>query len=273
MKYILFCILLIFTLSVKAQEHKLVKLWETDSIIDLPESVLLDTDRHILYASQMGINPNDKDRIGGVAKISLDGKDIDTNWISGLNSPKGLGRYKDKLYAADLTDVDVIDIDESKVIKIIPIDSAKFLNDITVSDDGIVYVSDSQTHKIHRIENGIPTIYLENINGVNGLKAIGNDLYIAGGKTIWKADSKKELTKVTELPNGIDGVEPVGNGDFIYSSWGGYIYYGNKNGTNELLLDTHLEKKNSADINYDPVKHILYVPTFWKKSVAAYRLE
>ena len=99
------------------------------------------------------------------------------------------------------------------------------------------------------------------------------NLYIAGGKTIWKANAKKELTKVTELPNGIDGVEPVGNGDFIYSSWGGYIYYGNKNGKNELMLDTHKEKINSADINYDPVHHILYVPTFWKKSVAAYRLE
>jgi hypothetical protein len=273
MKYILFSIIAMLAWNVKAQEHKLTKLWETDGIIDLPESVLLDTDRHILYASQMGINPNDKDGIGGIAKISLDGKNVDTGWISGLNSPKGLGRYKNKLYAADLTDVDVIDIDKGKVIKIIPIDSAKFLNDITVSDEGIVYVSDSQTHKIHRIENDIPELYLENIDGVNGLKAIGTDLYIAGGKTIWKADPKKEMTKVTELPNGIDGVEPAGNGDFLYSSWGGYIYYGNKDGRNELLLDTHLEKINSADINYDPIKHILYVPTFWKKSVAAYRLE
>jgi len=273
MKYILIAILFIFTLNVRAQKHKLIKLWETDSIIDLPESVLLDSTRHVIYASQMGINPNDKDGIGGIAKISLNGKDIDTSWITGLNSPKGLGRYNNKLYAADLTDVDVIDIDKSKVEKIIPIEGAKFLNDITVSEDGIVYVSDSQTHKIHRIENGIPAVYLENIDGLNGLKVIGTDLYIAGGKIIWKADSKKKLTKVTELPNSIDGVEPVGNGDFLYSSWGGYIYYGSKDGTNELLLDTHIEKKNSADINYDPAKHILYIPTFWKKSVAAYRLE
>ena len=273
MKYFLFCVVILLPITVQAQKHKLVKLWETDNVIDLPESVLLDTVRNILYASQMGINPDDKDGIGGIAKISLDGENVDTSWISGLNSPKGLGRYKNKLYAADLTDVDVINIDKSKVEQIIPIDSAKFLNDITVSDAGVVYVSDSQTGKIYRIEKDVPMLYLENIKGVNGLKAIGEDLYIAGGKTIWKADSKKRLTKVTELPNGIDGVEPVGNGDFLYSSWGGYIYYGNKDGTNELLLDTHLEKKNSADINYDPVKHILYIPTFWKKSIATYRLE
>ena len=272
MKYIVFMLLLL-TIFTLAQEHKLVKLWESDNIIDLPESVLLDSTRQILFASQMGINPNDKDGIGGIAKISLDGKNVDTSWISGLNSPKGLGRYKNKLYAADLSDVDVIDIDKGKVIKIIPIDGAKFLNDITISDKGIVYVSDSKTHKVHSIENYFPTVYLENIDGVNGLKAIGTDLYIAGGKTIWKANSKKVLTKVTELPNAIDGVEPVGNGDFIYSSWSGYIYYGNKNGSNKLLLDTHKEKVNSADINYDPNNHILYVPTFWKKSVVAYKLE
>ena len=93
MKSILF-ILLILPLCIFAQGHKLFKLWETKHIIDLPESVLLDTARHILYASQMGINPDDKDGIGGVAKISLDGKNVDTNWISGLNSPKGLERLK-----------------------------------------------------------------------------------------------------------------------------------------------------------------------------------
>ena len=272
MKSILF-ILLILPLCIFAQGHKLFKLWETKHIIDLPESVLLDTARHILYASQMGINPDDKDGIGGVAKISLDGKNVDTNWISGLNSPKGLGMFKNKLYAADLSDVDVIDINQGKLIKIIPIEGAKFLNDITVSDDGIVYVSDSKTHRVHRIKDYVPSLYLENIDGVNGLKAIGTDLYIAGGKTIWKANAKKELTKVTELPNGIDGVEPVGNGDFIYSSWGGYIYYGNKNSKNELMLDTHKDKINSADINYDQVNRILYVPTFWNKSVVAYKLE
>lgn len=264
---------MIIAWNVKAQQHKLTKLWETDGVIDVPESVLLDEEMNILFVSQMGINPDDKDGIGGIAKLSLEGKVIDSNWVSGLNAPKGLGKYKNELYAADLTDVAVIDIAEGKVKQIIPIEGAKFLNDVTVDNKGIVYVSDSRTGKIHRIENGTPTVYFEDIKGVNGLKAIGTDLYIAGGKTIWKANSKKELTKVIELPNGIDGVEPVGNGNFLYSSWKGFIYYGNKEGTHELLLDTHLEEKNTADIDYDPEKRILYIPTFWKKSVAAYRLD
>ena len=273
MKYFITSLLVIIAASAISQENRLVKLWETDTIVDLPESVLLDKEENILYASEMGVNPNDKDGTGGIAKINLDGKVIQSNWISELNSPKGLGRYKNKLYAADLTDVVVIDIPKGKVKKVIPIEGAKFLNDITITSKGVIFVSDSKTRKIHMIKNGKPSVYLMDIKGVNGLKSIGTDLYIAGGKTIWKANAKKELTKVIELPNGIDGVEPVGNGDFLYSSWAGYIYYGKQDGTYELLLDTHEEKKNSADIDFDPESGILYVPTFWKKTVAAYQLK
>ena len=273
MKKILILVLLSgVSFNLKAQ-HSLLKLWETDSVINLPESVLPDVMSKILYVSIMGNNPNDKDGIGGVAKISPEGKILDPNWIQGLNSPKGLARMGNLMYAADLTDVVVIDISKGKIQRKIAIDSTKFLNDISVSDKGIVYVSDSKTKRIYRIENNIPILYIENLNGVNGLKAIGDDLYIIAGKNFWKANTEKELTKIAELPNGGDGLEPVGNGDFLFSCWGGYIYYVYASGKYELLLDTHLEKKNTADIGYDPVKRIVYIPTFYKKSVMAYQLK
>lgn len=271
-KYIILSIALAFGLSVKAQ-HQLIKLWETDSVINLPESVLPDTRAKILYVSVMGNNPNDKDGIGGVAKVSLEGKIIDHNWIQGLNAPKGLARHGNTLYAADLTDVVVIDMVKAKVIRKIPIENTHFLNDITVNQEGTVYVSDSRTKRIYEIKSNIPVLYLDSISGVNGLKAIGNDLYIVAGKNILKADIHKKLTKIAELPYGGDGLEPVGNGDFLFTSWGGYVYYVYANGKYDLLLDTHLEKKNTADLGYDPVKRILYIPTFYKKSVMAYQLK
>ncbi|TZF85054.1 ATP-binding protein [Pedobacter sp. BS3] len=255
-----------------AQHHTIVKLWETDSVVNLPESVLPAKEGY-LFASQMGNNPNDKDGIGGIAKISLTGKMLNADWITGLNAPKGLGRFGNTLYAADLDEVVAIDIERGKVIKKIPVEGAKFLNDITIDDKGIVYVSDSRTKKIHRIENGMVSTYLENIAGVNGLKSIGSDLYIAAGKYLKKADKNRELTQLAELPQGGDGLEPVGNGDFLWSAWAGYLYYVYADGHYDLLLDTHLEKKNTADIAYDPVRKIIYVPTFWKKSVMAYQLK
>jgi len=271
-KYFGLAFIMALSISIKAQ-HSLEKIWETDSVVNLPESVLPDIKNKILYVSVMGNNPNDKDGIGGVAKIGLDGKVIDLNWITGLNAPKGLTRIGNLMYAADLTDVVVIDIAKGKVTLKIPIDSAKFLNDITVSDKGIVYVSDTRTKRIHKVEKNIASLYMENVNSVNGLKAIGNDLYIAGGKTIWKADAQKKLTAIAELPYGGDGLEPIGNGDFLFTSWGGYVYYVYADGKYDLLLDTHLEKKNTADLGYDPVKSILYIPTFYKKTVMAYQLK
>jgi hypothetical protein len=44
-------------------------------------------------------------------------------------------------------------------------------------------------------------------------------------------------------------------------------------GTKELLLDTHNEKSNTADISYDASTKTVFVPTFFKKSVVAYQLQ
>ncbi|QEC80394.1 ATP-binding protein [Mucilaginibacter ginsenosidivorax] len=255
-----------------AQTHQLEKLWETDTVIRVPESVLPDFKKGILYVSEIDGNPNAVDGKGGVAKITVDGKIINLDFTTGLNAPKGLGRFGSELYVADLSEVVVIDINTGKVKSKIAIDSAKALNDITVNDKGIVYVSDSKTKKIHRIENGRSITFLTNVSGVNGLKAIGTDLYILGGQKFMKADSQGNLTQITMLSCGGDGLEPVGNGDFLVTCWSGHIFYVTTDGKIETLLDTQEQKINTADLAYDTVKHILYVPTFWAKKVMAFKL-
>lgn len=269
MKYLLSAVLAMITIATSAQ-HKIEKLWETDAIVAVPESVL--PEQNILFVSLIDGGGWDVDGIGGVGKLSLDGKDYDSTWITGLNAPKGLGKFGNRLYAADISEVVVIDISKGKVEKKIPIEGASGLNDITVSNKGTVYVSDSKTSIVWRIQNDKPVVYLENIKGANGLKAIGNDLIFAEGKNLMKADAKKKITKLAEVPEGIDGIEPAGNGDFIASSWIGYLYYVKANGQFETLLDTHAEKKNIADIGYDPAKKIIYIPSFMGKTVAAYKL-
>ncbi|WP_316746336.1 ATP-binding protein [Pedobacter gandavensis] len=271
-KYCFLTAMVFLSISLKAQQQ-LVKIWETDSVVNMPESVLHDPKANILYVSIMGNGPDEKDGIGGIGKMQPDGKVINLDWVTGLNAPKGLAKFGNLLYAADLTEVVVIDIAKAKVIRKIPIENTKFLNDITVSDKGIVYVSDTRMKKIFKIEKNVPSLYMDSLNGVNGLKAIKKDLYILAGKQFLKADENKKITQIAVLPAGGDGLEPVGNGDFICSSWGGYIYYVTSDGKCEVLLDTHLEKKNTADIAYDPIKKVVFIPTFYKKSVMAYQLK
>lgn len=255
--------------------HHLQKLWETDTVVMTPESVLPDLSKGILYVSEIGRGDASAfDGNGGVAKIGTDGRIIDLHWVTGLNSPKGLGRYKNTLYAADLTDVAVIDIPSGKVVRTIPVEGAGMLNDITVDDNGIVYVSDTRTAKVHRIgPDGTVTTWLTGMIGANGLKAIGKDLYVLSGTRFLKVGPDRKQTQVALLDHGGDGLEPLTGGDFLATAWNGYVYYVYADGRVELLLDTHLLKRNTADIGYDPQHRIVFVPSFWGWTVAAYRLD
>jgi sugar lactone lactonase YvrE len=259
------------SLNLGAQEHKLEKIWETDSVIATPESVLPVGD--VLYVSLIEGAGWTADGKGGVGKLTPGGKIIDTVWITGLNAPKGMGIVGNKLYVADMLEVIVIDLNKGKIEKKIKIDSAKGLNDITVTDKGVIYVSDTRGNRIWRLQNDMAELYLDSVTNVNGLKAIGDDLYIGWGKTFVRANSQKQITRITEVLQQIDGIEPVGNGDFILTAWMGYIWYAYADGRVETLLETHQQKKNTADIGYDQQKRVLYVPTFNGKSVVAYGLK
>jgi hypothetical protein len=272
MKYILTAFLSCIVHFSHAQ-HSLEKIWETDTVVKVPESALPDFKKGLMYISLVDGAPFDVDGKGGVGMLGLNGKNLNQNWITGLNAPKGLGGFGNTLYVADLSEVVVIDIAKGKIEKKIKVDSATGLNDITVSDKGIVYVSDSRLGKVHKIENGVASVYLNNMPAANGLKAIGNDLYILSGKSFVKADAQKNVTKIAELEQPGDGLEPIGNGDFLATSWIGYVYYVHANGKVETLLDTHLQNKNTADIGYDAAKRIVYLPTFNGKQIVAYRLK
>lgn len=270
MKYLFTAAFAFLLLTVNAQQHQLQKLWETDTIVAIPESVLPSQD--VMFVSLIDGAPWDADGRGGVAKIDRDGKNYNGKWISGLNAPKGLGVFGNRLYVADLSDVVVIDIKNGSILKRIAIPGGSGLNDVTVSDGGSVYVSDSRTGRVWKIDNDVPQLFLDSIAGVNGLKAVGDDLLVLGGKSFIRVSPQKQVTKIAELPQGGDGIEPIGNGDYIATSWSGFVYYVYADGRVETLLDTSKEKKNTADIGYDPVKRIVYVPTFNAKTVVAYEL-
>lgn len=269
----LFLTSMLFFLLTTLQAQTVEKLWETDSIVAVPESVLPVRAEGLLYVSLIDGAPWEADGRGGVARIKGDGSHYDSTWVMGLNAPKGMGLYGNRLYVADISQVVVIDTKTAKILQCIPIEGASGLNDVTVTDKGIVYISDSKTAKVWRLENNRPSIFLENMQGVNGLKAVGETLLILSGKSFVKVDANKNSTTIAELPQGGDGIEPVGNGDYLVSAWAGYLYYVAANGTVKTLLETAPQKKNTADIGFDPVQRIIYIPTFFAKTVAAYRLK
>lgn len=231
MKKIYLLLMLGLPVLLRAQSHSLEKSWETDTIVAVPESVLPDASHSFLFVSLIDGGPWDADGKGGVGKLSLDGKHYTGDWITGLNAPKGLGRFGNRLYVADISNVVVIDIAKGSIIKKIAID------------------------------------------GANGLMATKAGLYILAKKAVLFADANKNLRTITDLPNGGDGIEPATGGDLVVSEWVGYVYYVHADGKKELLLDTHAQKKNTADIHYDAATRTLYIPEFFGKAVSAWKLQ
>jgi hypothetical protein len=257
-----------------AQNKQLVKLWETDTILKVPESVLLSKEKKIIYFSNIDGQPLDKDSKGSIGTCDLNGKNINNNWVTGLSAPKGMAIYKGSLYVSNIDEVVVIDIATAKIKSRIPITGAIFLNDVTIDDKGIVYVSDSKTEKIHRIENGKVTDFVSGQANANGVLAVGEDLYFLAKGTLWKADKNKKLTKIADGMDGsTDGLEQTKDKDFIVSAWVGIIYYVKADGSKYQLLDSRVEKLNTADIDFDAENNILYVPRFFGNRITAYTLK
>jgi hypothetical protein len=65
---------------------------------------------------------------------------------------KGLRRHSDLLYAADLAQVVVVDTKKAAIVQRIPVPDARFLHNIAIAA-AIVYVSDTFTGKVYRIQN------------------------------------------------------------------------------------------------------------------------
>lgn len=270
-KYLTFLFWIALPLSAAPQ---LELLWQTDGF-RVPESVLVHQQQQdkFLFVSEIDGAGSAADGEGGIALLNTDGSLRTHNWLRGLHAPKGLAQFNGNLYVADLTELVIVDIATATVTAKIPVPDAVFLNDVTVDDNGVVYISDTRKNVVYRYKDGVISIWLENIVAANGLKSIGSDLYIAAADLLLKADNSGEITQVAKgFDERADGLEPVGNGDFIVSCWAGLIYYVKADGSMTELLDTRQQKRNTADIGWDPQSQTLYVPTFAGNSVAAYRL-
>lgn len=257
-------------------QHKLEQLWLTPDL-PTPESVLYVADKKLpyLFVALIDGQGDAVDGKGGIAKLATDGSVIDKDWLTGLNAPKGMAIYKNRLYVADITELVVINIKKRRLIKKIPIEGSVFLNDVTVNSRGIVFVSDTRTNRVHRIKDDVPNLYLDNVTSANGLKAFGSSLIVGAGKEllVFGAD-KKPLVLAKGFAQGIDGIEIMAKrGEFIVSCWPGLVYYVYSDGKIEVLIDSQEQKINTADIGYDPNTNQVFVPNFFKNSVTAYQLQ
>lgn len=248
--------------------------WETDTLLTTCESVLYDDDQDVLYVSNINGAPDGKDNNGFISKVSLEGQVTEQFWVRGMDAPKGMGLHNSKLYVADITRVHEIDTKSGKISRTYPVEGAVFLNDITVAD-GKVYISDSRGGSVYMLEDGKISAWMKDLKGPNGLFAEDGNLLMAfwDTKTLNSVDaSSKEITLRTEGIENPDGIEAIGNNEYLVSSWNGMVHHVDSDWKKTLVLDTRKDTVSAADIEFVKSKNLLLVPTFFKNKVVAYEV-
>ncbi|MEZ0538933.1 SMP-30/gluconolactonase/LRE family protein [Fibrella arboris] len=267
--------------AAKPKPKKLVKIWESDSTLRVPESVLYDRAANIVYVTNIDGKPDALDGNGFISQMTTDGKITNLHWATGLNAPKGMGLYRDKLYVTDVYRLVEINTATGQVEKTYDAVDPKnsFLNDVTVANDGTVYVTDNRFDKLYRLKDGNWEIFMagEQLNRPNGVLAEGKSSLLLGStKTgaLRRLDlATRAMTTLADGMGNTDGIVTDGKAGYFVSDWNGQLFYIPKNGEKQSLLDTRGDKINSADITYIKQGNLLLVPTFSRNTVVAYRVE
>ena len=167
-------------------QTKLNKLWETPTDLKNPESVAYAPKQNVLFVSNVNGKPDQKDQNGFISKISpSNGSIIDLNWVTGLNAPKGIviTNNNSKLYVSDITDLVEINIASGKIIKRFNAPGSSFLNDVVSDNQGNIYVSDTITNTIYKLDTNAKDnntsslqawLQSPQLNGPNGLHIDNN---------------------------------------------------------------------------------------------------
>jgi len=242
--------------------------------LNVPESVCQSPDKNMFYVANINGMPTDVDSNGFITIVNNEG--VVNKWIEGLNAPKGMAYFKNWLCVTDINRIVVIDIAQGKIMATYPIDSAQFLNDVTVDDNGIFYVSDSYGNKVYSFDiQNKPEVFIDkDLDGANGMFYSEDKLYIGNKNYILEYDLKNAESKKIEVnKGGIDGLYKMKTGDFLISDWKGNVHIVKANGDVKLLLSTEAQEINAADFCFVEDTKTLFIPTFFANSVMIYKLE
>ena len=223
---------------------------------------------------------NTDDNVGFVTRLKPGGAVAAGRWVKSevnapVNSIKGLCVFNGVLYACDVDHVRRMSIKTGQALEPIHIHGAQFLND-AATDGKYVYVSDSNTDKIHRLDGDKYTDIAAPKNP--------NGIAFADGKMFVVSWAQHEIYEVdidgieplkpfglADQFEALDGVEILSDGTFIVSD--------QKQGRLALVsadrksVKTLLEVKGGpADFGIDRKRGFIYVPLIWDNSLAVYKL-
>jgi len=255
------------------------ELWKTGREFLIPESAAYDPETDAFYVSNYdAYNPSQGAGRQHISKLKADGGVVALQWVSGLNNPTGLAVRNGRLYAVERTGLVEIDIPSAKIVNRISLPGAGLPNDVTVGDNGDIFVSDSRKNCIYKVSGGRAEEWLNGpaIAAPNGIHVLKGKLFVGtnGDGCLKAVDlATKDVLVLANLGVGtIDGLEADRQGNLLVSHNEGRLFRVSPDGRVETILDTTAMRMNIADFTYAAVKNMVVFPTFTDSRVAAFRL-
>jgi hypothetical protein len=209
-----------------------------------PESVKYDAELDVWYVANINGSPFDKDGNGYISRLKGDGSVDSLKFIVGgvngvkLDGPKGMALQGDTIWVADITNVRGLNRRTGRPVASIALKGAKFLNDITVGEDGL-YVTDTGTvaaqdgmnhtgpDRVYRIgpkHEVSVAIQNDSLAGPNGITwdGAGRRFIVVpfmGTSIVAWTPGSKQVTPLATTKGQLDGVELLGGGRVLFTSW------------------------------------------------------
>ena len=247
--------------------------WRLDGLSD-PESVALAADGRSLYVANGAGEGDVRDGNGFISRISMGGKMLQRQWVTGLDAPKGAIVAGGRLYVSDIDKLVEIDTATARIVACHPAPGATFLNDVAVAPDGTVLAADSGTGRIFALKAGAMTVWsaAAELKSANGLLAEPDRLLVTTmeGKLL-SMDYRTRAAKVLATGLGqADGVARADGDNYLVGEWPGRLFYVSPDGQKKTLLDSRAGETYIND--FIKVGDLLIVPNWKPGSLTAYRM-
>lgn len=284
------------TAAASSRPAEAEKIGETGGF-QVPEAVRYDADLDVYFVSNVNGNPSQRDNNGYIARVHPDSLNNPTVIARGgerglyLNAPKGMAIQGDTLFVTDIYMLRKFNKRTGEYIGAVNLRDygATFLNDIAVGPDG-VYITDTgiafdeQGNMSHPGENRV-----YKVNGERVTTALRGDSLMNPNGITWDAKNARfilapfggpnlqawnpgtaQTTTLVAGPGGYDGVEVLGNGNILVSSWTDSTVHVVHGGSHMMPLVRNVPAP--ADIGVDTKRNVLAIPRFNDGKVEYYRI-
>jgi outer membrane protein assembly factor BamB len=215
-----------------------------------------------------------------ISRLNILTGEFESHWASHLDGPLGMTSFGNTLYAVDNgTHITALDLTTGEVIQTwtSPADDV-FFNDLAVDDDGRLYVTDSRSGALLRLENDrFETLFDgDAFASANGVEFVDGSLYVVCSGGVGNLIRIDPATLQWEIlisgAGSLDGVVTDGRGGLVLSDIPGRLLH-----WSEVTGLTVLDGFESEDIMLNSIGGTadgtyIFAPHWRQSQVSAFRM-